>query len=112
MIALKKYLVGLLIIPLLFACQNSTDKEVTTPPEEDVIVDAAFTGTVEELNQSMAIILIEEGDILNSGNRVSVDVSSADEPIEVGDQVRVGYEGGVMESYPLQINMTFVEKIE
>ena len=81
-----------------------------TPIDE---TEASFIGTIDEINDGLALVTIEEGDILASGNLVSVPLpSEEDETFDVGDTIRVGYEGGVRESHPLQINTTFVEKTE
>lgn len=74
--------------------------------------EATFTGTITDITEQSALVDIEEGEILNSGAQVMVDLSTVDETFEVGDNIRVGYEGGVMESHPLQINTVFVEKLE
>lgn len=80
---------------------------------EENQADASFTGTIAEINDDSALIDIEEGEIRNSGNQVIVDLSIVeDEEFAVGDKVRVGYNGGVMESYPLQITTAFVEKVD
>lgn len=64
-------------------------------------------------NLNMALVEIEEGAILSSGDQVHIPLSIDDvDNFEVGDQVRIGYDGSVMESYPLQINMTFIEKVD
>lgn len=93
----------LLTLGTLVACNFSKENRA----------EATFTGTISEIHETTAIIEIDEGEILNSGNRVSINLSVADEEtFEVGDKVRVGYEGGIMESYPLQVKTVFVEKME
>lgn len=75
--------------------------------------EATFTGTIEHINEDQARVAIEEGDILRSGDKVMVDLSVADDvTLQVGDRIRVGYDGGVQESHPLGINTTFVERVE
>ncbi|WP_270577403.1 DUF3221 domain-containing protein [Caldibacillus thermoamylovorans] len=50
---------------------------------------------------------------MKSGSRVHVDLSKNSETdFHVGDKVKVGYDGEVRESDPLQINVVFIEKVE
>lgn len=77
------------------------------------VAEATFIGTIEEINGDNALVSIEEGEILNSGNKVDVNLSVAsDTTFEIGDKVRVGYDGHIREIFPLGINTTFVELID
>lgn len=88
------------LVGVLLGCQSS-DPEFS------------FTGVIEELHGDGAIVLIEEGEILASGDRVSVNLAVAEElTFEVGDRIKVGYSGPVQEKYPLGIQTESVEKIE
>lgn len=88
---------------LLASCQSDVDKE------NNKEVEATFTGTISEINQQNALVDIETGDILNSGNKVYVDLSMSDDQFKVGDKVEVGYDGVIRESHPLGINVVYVE---
>lgn len=86
---------------LLAACSN-----------EDQIPNAAFSGTIESIHNDSAIIAIEEGEILSSGDKVSVNLSvNEEDTFAVGDRVVVEYDGAVMESYPLQVHTISVEHV-
>ena len=77
----------------------------------------SFTGTVEEDFENSAVVKIDDNGywILSSGDRVTVGLSNDDEllDVEVGDKVYVEYFGGVMESYPLQLqNLLHISVLE
>ncbi|WP_152658160.1 hypothetical protein [Oceanobacillus sp. CFH 90083] len=94
------YLLMSCLYIILSSC-NTSDAENT------------FIGAIKTIENEMAIIEIEEGDILSSGNRVSVDLSVASETeFSIGDKVRVGYDGDVRETGPLGINTAFAELVE
>lgn len=100
---IKLLLLSLLAMILLAGCNLSKENQS----------DATFTGTIEEVTADNAIVAVEEGEILTSGDTVMVSLENVeDETFEVGDNVRVGYDGPIMESDPLQINTIFIEKIE
>lgn len=67
----------------------------------------------EEINGQSALIAIDNGQILSSGDKVIVDLlDTSEDSFECGDLVRVGYDGSVRESYPLQIDTLTLEKIK
>lgn len=71
-----------------------------------------FTGTIEKIENQNAIVAIEDGEILKSGNKASVDLSVANETIfQVGEKVKVGYDN-VGERNPLYIETKTVELID
>jgi hypothetical protein len=76
-------------------------------------VQATFIGTIEEINGNSALVDVEEGDILNSGRSVYVDLSvNSEATFEVGDKIKVGYDGMVRESSPLGIDTLSVQLVE
>lgn len=91
----------IVLFSILIACQSSNDTTYT------------FTGTIESIDQQLAIVHIEDGDIAKSGHKVAVDlsVSAQDITFQIGDYIKVGYDGEVRESEPLGINTIFVELI-
>ncbi|MFB9988445.1 DUF3221 domain-containing protein [Bacillus benzoevorans] len=95
-----------LFIGLLLAACQSDDKAKNNE------VEATFTGTISEINQQNALVDIETGDILKSGDKVYVDLSKSEANFKVGDKVEVGYDGVIRESYPLGINVVYVELIK
>lgn len=65
-----------------------------------------LTGTIIELFDSTALIESAHGNIL-------IDLSVNDSTdFQVNDQVKVGYDGQIMESDPAQIKTLSVEKLE
>lgn len=98
----------LLLSCLLYSCSNSSDIK-----NKKYEVIATFIGTIEEITGNNGIVDIEEGDILSSGNSVSVDLSvNPTATFNRGDKVIVGYDGKTMESFPLQINTISIEFVE
>jgi hypothetical protein len=88
----------IVLISVLFACNHAK---------------ATFTGTIEKINGQSALVSIEEGEILKSGASVYVNLSvNSQEMFQVGDKVKVGYDGTTMESSPLQIKTLTLEKVE
>lgn len=73
-----------------------------------------FTGVVSEITESDATVIPNEGEeIRRSGDAVTVSNRTDDgEQLAEGDTIKVEYEGDVMESYPLQINVISIEKME
>jgi len=90
----------------LAACQSDDNKAKNNE------VEATFTGTISEINQQNTLVDIETGEILNSGNKVYVDLSMSEENFKVGDKVEVGYDGLIRESHPLGINVIYIELIQ
>lgn len=100
-------IVILLLAVLSLAACRSSDNETKNNEAK-----AEFTGTISEIKDQSALVIIETGEILHSGDRVSVDLSNSEGDFQAGDKVKVGYDGIVRESYPLGINVIYVEKIE
>ena len=80
----------------------------------DVSTDTVtFSGTILELNGNNAIVEPFEGEpIRSSADKIVVDLSSNNENFAVGDEIIVEYTGEVMESYPAQIVVLGIEKVE
>lgn len=99
-------IIGLLVI---VGCANSTD-ESEEKFNEPTTANSSFTGTIKEIKSNTAIVSAKlgggEGDVF-----VNLSVNS-DETFQVGDRVKVGYDGTIMESNPAQINTLFVELID
>lgn len=73
----------------------------------------SFIGVIEEINGEQALVHIEEGEILASGNLVMVDLSKASgTSFAKGDRIEVQYGGEVRESYPLGIDTISVKLVE
>lgn len=119
---MKKKLLLLLaapLIPFMIACRSENSEPVPNngnePVEEPEPIESVFTGTIEEIySETSALIVVDSGNILRSSDKVTVDLTKASEEVtfEVGDKIKVRYDGEVRESYPAQINTISVEKIE
>jgi len=99
---MKKILViimAALIMLLAVSCEKQEDK-------------ITFSGTIIELNGDRAIVEPFAGeDILRSADKISISISGSEDSLAVGDEVTVEYDGLVMESYPAQVNVMGIEKI-
>lgn len=68
-----------------------------------------FGGTIEDIDGDTAIVKIEEGEILKSGDKAVVDLSVVrNHDFQIGDKVKVEY-GYVRESSPLKIDTIYVK---
>jgi len=100
-------LFSIFFISLVIACNNTDNKSITT------IVTSTFTGKITEIYDQTAIVQVDEGEIIKAGSRVHVNLSKNSETnFYVGDKVKIGYDGELRESDPLQINVIFIEKVE
>ena len=74
--------------------------------EEEQEVVHKFVATVLELNDSSALVQPVVGeDELQSSDKISVNIARlGDIGVEVGSDVEIYYTGGIMETYPAQIN--------
>ena len=70
--------------------------------------NSRFIGKVSDKFESSYTIKVLQGEILSSGDSVSI---SSDLNYEIGDLIEVEYTGSVMESYPLQVNVINLNKI-
>ncbi|MBU7592827.1 DUF3221 domain-containing protein [Metabacillus halosaccharovorans] len=101
-------LIIILLSSLLYACNSEYNKN-----EKDE-VNATFIGTIEEITENkIGLVDVEGGEILSSGSRVSVKLSvNPTETFQIGDKIKVGFDGTIMESFPIQINTLTVEHVE
>ncbi|ASV67037.1 hypothetical protein MKX67_03515 [Cytobacillus sp. FSL W7-1323] len=94
---------SIVVASLLFACGSEN-------LEKDV--KATFVGTIQEFTGDSAIIDAAEVDGKTLG-QISINLAvNPNETFQIGDRVRVGYDGMIMESAPAQINTLTVEKVE
>ncbi len=71
---------------------------------------AIFKGVITELQGDSAVVTpnSDQNHILSSGDKVSVNTADYGD-FAVGDEIVVYYSGEIMESYPLQINVSDIE---
>lgn len=85
---------------------NIDDVHSTSQEDSDDPNTVQFSGKIDSIDGDEAIVTPDEGeDILNSGDAVRVNIAKYSKPLKVGDAVTIYYDGEIMESYPLQINL-------
>ena len=84
---------------------------VYTSPKKSA---AYYTGEIIEIHGNQALILVDEGMVIrSSGDKVYANLdANPNETFKVGDRVEVGYDGVVMESYPLQAGTDYIKRIK
>lgn len=98
----------------IIACtkNNAPDRGDGSDALDMPIETVTFSGTIIELNENSAIVEPFEGEtIRSSADKISVNLEGYGE-FAVGDEVVVEYDGTVMESYPAQVNVLGVKKVE
>ncbi|XXM73129.1 DUF3221 domain-containing protein [Lysinibacillus sphaericus] len=89
---------------LLAACQTNELRD------KNDAVRVSFEGRIEEILENRAIDQVEKG---NFTGRVLIDLSVNDtERFQVGDKVKVEYDGQIRESDPAQVNTLSVKGIK
>lgn len=105
---MKKLLLILFTVLLsigMMACDNNE--------KDNDEVEIAFSGTIIEINDNNAVVEPFEGElILKSSDKINIDLNLSDVVFEVGDSIKVYYDGTIMESYPAQVNVLGLEKIK
>ncbi len=95
------------------ACSGEKESEDINSQE---VVDsiAIFKGVISEIDEKSAIVDVnaDQEHILSSGDKVSVNLSISQQEFVVGDEIVVYYSGEIMESYPLQVNVSDIELLE
>lgn len=98
--------ISMLLLMTLVACVNEKIGNDSLTQIEDT---HEFSGEVIELSDTFAVILIDENEsIRSSGDKVSINFGETD--LSIGDKIIVKYDGVIMESYPLQVNVLSIEK--
>lgn len=93
-----------LLLVFILACTNKKEVDET---------EHKFIGTISKIEENIAIVSIEEGEILKSGDSVKVDLSVNKEDVFfIGDKVEVEYDGMIRESNPLSINTISIKHVK
>lgn len=83
----------------------------TTPMNmSNVVNEPNFAGTVEETHENSILVRVNSDEVTSSDLiSVSLDVELKDSMthFEVGDKIRVYYDGTIAESYPAQVNKVY-----
>lgn len=95
----------------LIGCSNGVNNNEVENDEvtnnDNRTISHYFTGTIGDINDNQAIVS------QTGGGNVLVDLSvNSDVTFQVGDKVKVGYNGTMMESDPAIINTHYVELID
>ena len=96
-------LCSFLLSSMLFAC-NSLESGVK----------ATFVGIIEEVHEDSATVSVTEAEgIYKISGLVNINLSvNPEESFQVGDKVKVGYDGTTMEISPLGIKTLTLEKVK
>lgn len=111
----RKYILlfAIIIIGLLSACSPNGDKTDNGNTGEINGIEKTvsnFIGTIKDINGHRAIVNAKIGE--GEGD-VFVDLSvNKDETFQVGDKIKVEYDGTILESSPAKINTLSVELVE
>jgi len=98
---------AIIVFLTIVGCSHSTDRS-EEKNDEIKTVSSSFIGTIKEINGNSALVLFG-----NPEGLVFVDLSvNSDETFQVGDKVKVKYDGIILESHPAQINTLSVELVD
>ncbi|MEH7247931.1 DUF3221 domain-containing protein [Neobacillus niacini] len=102
---------AIIVLLTIVGCSNSTDR--SEEKNNDIKTEnSSFVGIIKKINGNSAIVSAKvfEG---NPEGDVFVDLFvNNDETFQVGDKVKVGFDGTIKESYPAQINTLSVELVD
>ena len=106
----KNILYLVLILVLLSSCSKKIDSN-------NLNEQTNFVGVIEEVYVESILIIVDEGeDELKSSDLImvslDVEIENMLDDYEVGDRVRVYYDGEIAETYPAQINKVYAIVIE
>lgn len=101
-------LCSILLSGLLFACNSEEAKNAESE------VKATFVGIIEEVHAENATVFVTEAEGTNEiSGLVNINLTvNPDETFQVGDKVKVGYDGTTMEISPLGIKTLTLEKMK
>ena len=104
----------------LVGCTNSTRTDVVTEPSENTeqnnnIDKAIFEAQVLEIYEKSIMVKPSEGTAeAKNSDKITVGISgiNIDFDIAIGEEIRITYDGIILESYPAQIHMVYsIEKV-
>jgi len=76
-------------------------------------IKATFTGVIEEINGQSAVVYVSEDEEYAVYGIIAVNLAkNPDETFQVGDKVKVGYDGTIRETAPIGITTLTVELVE
>lgn len=100
-------LITILLSCLLAACNSAGIQK------EETQVKASLIGQIEYINNQSATVVVTKDESTNKiAGTIIINLSvNPNETFEVGDKVKVGYDGTTMETAPVRIEALTVEKI-
>lgn len=96
---------AIIVLLTIAGCSNSMNGNDGEPIESEG-AGFYFTGTIKEIYNGSALVDGTRGKVL-----VSLSVNN-EETFHVGDKVRVGYKGIILESNPAQITTLSIELVD
>lgn len=98
----SKFFIIIFLSSLLVACNSGGERQIK----------ASFIGQIETITNNSATVMVSEYEGTKIGGLVEIDLPmNADETFQVGDKVKVGYDGTIMEKFPISVKTLKVEKI-
>lgn len=110
MTRLLTVLVSIIVLLTIAGCSDSLDKgeeEVNEPVKRN----SNFIGTIKEIHGQSALVHTENGGIPEGNVFVDLSVNN-DETFEIGDKIKIEFDGTILESNPAQVNTLFVELVD
>lgn len=99
--------------------QYAKENTIEIPTDEGWIIfetkEYSFSGTIKQVEQNLFFVEPDEGEeIRKSGDSVMIGKLKLDTNVkfEIGEHIRVIYDGDVMETYPLQIKAISYESLD
>ncbi|MGF9976821.1 hypothetical protein ABE042_10340 [Viridibacillus arvi] len=76
-------------------------------------VKATFTGVIEEINEQGAVVYVTDDEDNAISGIIAVNLAkNPDQTFQVGDKVKVGYDGTMRDTAPIGITTLTVELVE
>ncbi|MFE6169399.1 hypothetical protein ABE042_04380 [Viridibacillus arvi] len=76
-------------------------------------VKATFTGVIEEINEQGAVVYVTDDEDNAVSGIIAVNLAkNPDQTFQVGDKVKVGYDGTMRDTAPIGITTLTVELVE
>lgn len=105
---MNKYKTYLLLVIVFMTLISGCRKTLNM---ENVVNEANFEATIKEVYENSILVKVSIDEYLISADliKVSLDVKVKESitNFEVGDKVRIYYDGSIAESYPAQVNNTY-----
>lgn len=104
-------LVATIVLLAISGCSNLIgmgEEKETNGPEK---VGSVFIGTIKKIYDQKAFVNAKNGGILEGNVIVDLSVNN-DETFQIGDKIKVEFDGTILESSPAQINTLSVKLVD